>query len=197
MAIFFEERQLVTPGELLAEGDYIAGDNTYKDGDKIFASRVGLTNIDGQRIYVAAIKGRYIPSVDDLVIGKVVDITLSGWIVDINAPYEAMLFVSEAIERRFSSQKDVLTQIYNIGDLIMAKVIAYDRTRGPILTTIGLGLGKITRGKVIEITPTKIPRVIGKQGSMVSMLKRETNSYIGIGQNGRILVSSTNPEMRI
>jgi len=194
VTILFEKRQLVAPGELLAEGDYIAGDNTYKDGGKIFASRVGLANIESQRVHVVAIKGGYIPSVGDLVIGKVTDITLSGWIVDINSPYESMLFVSEAIERRFSSQKEVLTQIYNIGDLIMAKIIAYDRTRGPVLTTRGAGLGKITRGKVIEVTPAKIPRFIGKQGSMITMLKRETNSYIGIGQNGRILVSSANPE---
>lgn len=194
MPLLFEKRQLVTPGELLAEGDYIAGDNTYKDGDKILASRVGLTGMEGQRLYVTALKGGYLPSVGDFVIGKVVDISMSGWVVDINAPYEAMLFVSEAMERPFNPQRDVLTQIYTLGDLVMAKVLAYDRTRGPVLTTRGSGLGKITRGRVIRITPAKIPRVIGKRGSMVNMLKQETNCYIGIGQNGRILVSGVNPE---
>lgn len=194
MPIFFEKRQLITPGELLAEGDYFAGENTYKEGDKILASRVGLTNIDGQRLYVTALKGCYLPSFGDFIIGKVISIATSGWVVDINAPYEAMLFISDAIERQFNTQKDVLTQIYNVGDLVMAKVIAYDRTRGPILTTRGPGLGKITRGKVIEITPMKIPRVIGTRGSMVNMLKQEANCYIGIGQNGRILVSGVNPE---
>jgi exosome complex component RRP4 len=194
MPIFLEKKQLVTPGELLAEGDYIAGDNTYKEDDKILASRVGLIGIEGQRLYVTALKGCYIPSVGDFVIGKVVDISMSGWVVDINAPYEAMLFVSDVIERSFNPQRDVLTQIYNLGDLVKAKVIAYDRTRGPILTTRGSGLGKITRGRVVGITPAKIPRVIGARGSMVNMLKQETNCYIGIGQNGRILVSGVTPE---
>lgn len=194
MPIFFEKKQLVTPGELLAEGDYIAGDNTYKEDDKILASRVGLIGIEGQRLYVTALKGCYIPSVEDFVIGKVIDISMSGWVVDINAPYEAMLFVSDVIERSFNPQKDVLTQIYNLGDQVKAKIIAYDRTRGPILTTRGPGLGKITRGRVIGITPAKIPRVIGARGSMVNMLKQEINCYIGIGQNGRILVSGVTPE---
>jgi len=194
MPIFFEKKQLVTPGELLAEGDYIAGDNTYKEDDKILASRVGLIGIEGQILYVTALKGCYIPSVGDFVIGKVIDISMSGWVVDINAPYEAMLFVSDVIERSFNPQKDVLTQIYNLGDLVKAKVTAYDRTRGPILTTRGPGLGKITRGRVIGITPAKIPRVIGAKGSMVNMLKQEINCYIGIGQNGRILVSGVTPE---
>lgn len=194
MTILFEKKQLVTPGDLLAEGDYIAGNNTYKEGDKIFASRVGLANSEGRTIYVVALKGCYIPSPGDFVIGKVVDITPTGWIVDINAPYEAILFVSEAIDRPFNSQKNVLTRIYGVGDLIMAKIIAYDRTRGPVLTTRGPGLGKITQGRVLGITPTKIPRLIGKRGSMVNMLKRETGCYINIGQNGMVLISGRNPE---
>jgi exosome complex RNA-binding protein Rrp4 len=32
MPTFFERRQIVTPGDLLAEGDYIAEENTYKEG---------------------------------------------------------------------------------------------------------------------------------------------------------------------
>ena len=31
MPIFFEKKQLVTPGELLAEGEYLPGENTYME----------------------------------------------------------------------------------------------------------------------------------------------------------------------
>jgi len=194
MPLLFERNQFVTPGDQLAEGDYIPGSNTYRDGEKIFASRIGLANTDGRTIYVVAIKGCYIPNVGDFVIGKVTDITTAGWIVDINSPYDAILFVSEAVERSFNVQRDALTRIYNIGDLLMAKVVAYDRTRGPVLTTLEHGLGKITRGRVIGVTPTKIPRLIGKKGSMINLLKTETNCYINVGQNGMVLISGRNPE---
>src|SRR2546425_545307 len=39
---------------------------------------------------------------------------------------------------------------------------------------------------VIEISPTKVPRVIGKQGSMVSLIMDLTGCRIYVGQNGRI-----------
>ena len=57
-----------------------------------------------------------------------------------------------------------LSHMYVVGDLTLAQVIAFDRTRDPLLTTKGRGLGKITSGRVARITPAKIPRVIGKQG---------------------------------
>jgi len=50
------------------------------------------------------------------------------------------------------------------------------------------------RGQLVEITATKIPRVIGRKGSMVSMIKRETGCQITIGQNGLILISGKTPE---
>ena len=38
----------------------------------------------------------------------------------------------------------------------------------------------------MEITPTKVPRVIGKQGSMLTLIKDLTRCQIYVGQNGRI-----------
>jgi len=48
------------------------------------------------------------------------------------------------------------------------------------------GLRKMQGGQVIEISHSKVPRVIGKGGSMISMIKNQTNCRIFIGQNGRI-----------
>lgn len=194
MPVFYENRQLVTPGDLLAENDYISGENTYKESNKIYATRVGLFGHEDKRVYVVALKSFYLPVVGDTIIGKVLEVTLGGWIVDIRAPYVAMLRASDALERSFKPQKDDLPSIFDVGDHIVAKIVAYDRTRDPLLTVLERGLGKIARGQVIEITPTKIPRVIGKQGSMVNMIKQETGSQITIGQNGRILVSGKSPE---
>jgi exosome complex component RRP4 len=194
MPVFYERRQLVTPGDLLAENDYVPGENTHKENGKIYATRVGLVNYEDKRVYVVALKSFYEPMVGDTVIGKVIEVTLGGWIVDIRAPYVAMLRASDALERPFKPQKDDLPALFDVGDLLIAKIVAYDRTRDPLLTVLERGMGKITRGQMMEITPTKIPRVIGKQGSMVSMIKQETGCLITIGQNGRILISGKSPE---
>jgi exosome complex component RRP4 len=77
---------------------------------------------------------------------------------------------------------------------MIAQVIAFDRTRDPLLTTKGRGLGKVTSGRVARITPAKIPRIIGKKGSMITMLKKETGVDIIPGQNGVILAVGPNPD---
>ena len=194
MPIFFEKREIVVPGDLLAEGDYIAGENTFKEGNRIYASRVGLIEYANKKIQVVALRAFYVPRVGDTVIGKVVEVGVSGWIVDINSPYLALLRASDVLERGFNPRKDDLTAIYDVGDMIIAKIISYDRTQNPLLTVNERGLGKISRGQIVQITPTKIPRVIGRKGSMINVIKRETGCNIVLGQNGLILVSGRSLE---
>jgi exosome complex component RRP4 len=194
MPVFFEKKQLVAPGDLLAEGDYVSGDSTYKENGKVYASRLGLVDYDGRRVYVVALKAFYIPAPGDTVIGKVVETTPGGWVIDINAPQFARLRASDVVERSFKPETTDLPSIFDVGDLIIAKVVAYDRTRDPQLSIREPGLGKIMRGQLFEVTPTKIPRVIGRQGSMVSMIKRETGCQLTIGQNGLILISGRSPK---
>ncbi|UCC59075.1 MAG: RNA-binding protein [Candidatus Bathyarchaeum sp.] len=194
MPVFYEKKQLVAPGDLLAEGDYVPGDSTYKENGKIYASRLGLVDYDGRRVQVVALKAFYIPAPGDTIIGKVVETTPGGWVIDIKAPHLARLRASDVVERSFKPETTDLPSIFDVGDLIIARVVAYDRTRDPLLTVREPGLGKITRGRLIEVTPTKIPRVIGRKGSMVSMIKRETGCQLTLGQNGLVLVSGKSPE---
>ncbi len=194
MPVFYEKKQLVAPGDLLAEGDYVPGESTYKENGKVYASRLGLVDYDGRRVYVVALKAFYIPAPGDMVIGKVVETTPGGWVIDIKAPALARLRASDVVERSFKPETTDLPSIFDVGDLIIAKVVAYDRTRDPLLTIREPGLGKIMRGQLFEVTPTKIPRVIGRQGSMVSMIKRETGCQLTIGQNGLILISGRSPK---
>ncbi len=194
MPTFYERRQLVTPGDLLAEGNYSAGENTFKEDEKLYATRVGLVDYDERTVNVVALKAFYIPIVGDTIIGKVTDVTISGWLLDINAPYPALLRASDVMERSYHPQKDELSSIYDVGDLIIAKIVSYDRTRDPLLTVRDPGLGKITRGQIVEVTPTKIPRIIGRKGSMIGMIKRETGCHVLLGQNGLALVSGKDLE---
>jgi exosome complex component RRP4 len=194
LTLHVEKKQLVAPGEIVAEGGYFAGDNVYKENDKVFASRLGLVEVDGNRVLVVPIKGCYIPYLDDPVIGRIVDVGMSGWSVDINAPYPALLPASETFGHREPFPKADLTKIFDVGDLVLAKVIAFDRTRDPLITVKGPELGKATSGRIVKISPTKIPRLIGRKGSMISTLKKQTGCQIMVGQNGIVLVSGKSPE---
>jgi exosome complex component RRP4 len=194
MPTYFEKKQLVTPGELLAEGDYLAGNNTYVEESKVYASRIGLADCDNKRVNVVALRSFYFPKLGDVVIGTVLEVGFSGWTVDIEAPYTALLRASDVLSRPFKPQNDELSQVLNSGDLIVAKIASYDRAHDPQLTVGEPGLGKITRGQIIKVTPSKVPRVIGRKGSMISMIKQETACQIILGVNGVILVTGKNPK---
>lgn len=194
MPTFFEPKQIATPGDLLAEGDYVAGENTYGEDNRVYASRTGLVELDNKNVSIVALKAFYMPKPGDLVIGTVVDVGFNGWTVDLNGPYRAFLKPSDVLSRPFKPQKDELSQVLSAGDLVVAKIVSYDRTHDPQITVAEPGLGKITRGQVVTVTPTKVPRVIGKKGSMISMIKQETGCQIILGLNGVILVTGKTPE---
>ena len=193
MVIVAEPKQVVSPGELLAEGDHLLGDNAFRAGTQIYSACIGIFEVDGNRVFVVPLKGNYFPRSGDLVAGRVVDIGLSGWSVDIRAPYEAMLPASETPGPRGPRRRD-LSSSYDVGDVVLAEVLAFDRTRDPLLTVKGPGLGKVSTGRVVEISAAKIPRLIGRKGSMISMLKKETDCQITVGQNGVVLVWGKSPQ---
>ncbi|HUK84550.1 MAG TPA: exosome complex RNA-binding protein Rrp4 [Candidatus Acidoferrum sp.] len=189
MPIFFEKKQLVTPGEMLAEGDYLPGENTYIQEGKIYAQRIGLVDTDNKKVNVVALRAFYVPKMGDIIIGTVLEVGFNGWTVDIKSPYTALLRASDVLSRPFKPQNDELSAVLNAGDLIVAKIASYDRAHDPQLTVGEPGLGKITRGQILHVTPTKIPRVIGRKGSMISMIKQETGCQIILGLNGVVLVT--------
>jgi exosome complex component RRP4 len=66
--------------------------------------------------------------------------------------------------------------------------LKYDRTTEPSLTTVGPELGQIRGGFLLEIAVPKIPRLIGKAGSMIKLLNTLTSCKIFVAQNGVVWI---------
>ncbi|MGA2574199.1 MAG: exosome complex RNA-binding protein Rrp4 [Candidatus Methanomethylicaceae archaeon] len=184
-----EPRQLVVPGTLLAEGKYNVGFNAYREGEMVYSSVVGLADLRNDTVSVIPLRGCYIPYVEDVVIGEVKEVNPTMWALDILSPYEGILFAKEFLSKPLNTLKEDARSYLDIGEMVIAKVLSFDRTRNPSLTTRGDGLGKIQRGTVITVDFTRVPRIIGKKGSMINILKKESNCQIFVGQNGRIWIS--------
>ncbi len=194
MTVYVKSKQVVIPGEPLAYGRYEYQGPIYVVRQKLYSKVIGIVEIeDKKKITLIPLKGKYMPKEGDVVIGKIVDIGITGWTVDINSPYKAMLPVSEVLSRPTDAAKLDLSKLLDIGDLIVAKILAFEYTRDPLLTIKESKLGKITKGTLVEITPVKIPRVIGKKGSMINLIKNTLNVEVVIGKNGRILVVGDDP----
>ncbi|MBU1111365.1 MAG: exosome complex RNA-binding protein Rrp4 [archaeon] len=186
--ILVENKNVVIPGEILAKGmDYLPGDNTYREGEQILSKSVGLVTISGRVIKVTPLGGAYRPRVGDKIIGLVFDITMSGWRIKTNTAYPAMLNVKDATTRFVRKDED-LSKILAVGDYVVVKIIRVTSQNLIDLSMSDPDLYKINGGRIININPQKVPRVIGKQGSMVSVIKRYCNCDITVGQNGLILI---------
>jgi exosome complex component RRP4 len=176
-------REIIVPGELLDSGKLRPGSGTYVSDGKIYASQLGIKSTKSNYVNVIPLGGRYIPVTGDNVIGKVIDIGPSNWLIDINSPYPAPLHVNEVPWRvEFGDTARYL----NVGDTILAKVLMVDETKRVQVTMKDQGLRKLLGGQIIDISHSKVPRVIGKDGSMIQLIKSHTNCRIFVGQNGRI-----------
>lgn len=195
---YVEDRQLVTPGDLLAEGEYkIANPTTvYRKGNKYYAAVTGLAQVSDDTVNVIPLEGFYYPNPGDVVVGVIVNVGITNWEVDIRAPFTAILYAADALGRPVNPAKEDLTHYLDVGDIIVAKIEAFDRTRNPVLTIRGKDLGKVNEGAIVEISPVKVPRVIGKKASMLQTLQKETGCDITVGKNGRIIIKCGNPDMQ-
>ncbi len=190
-SILVKEREVIVPGEELAKGlDYLPSDGAFREGEKIISSRLGLFNLDGRLIKVIPLGGRYIPKKNDTVIGTVSDVLFSSWRVDIGWPFDAMVHLREG-SRDFIPNDAKLAKYYAPGELVVGKIINVSSTKVVDMSLKLPGCRKLGTGRVIEVQPTRVPRIIGKQGSMISMIKESTGCNIIVGQNGIIWISGT------
>ena len=181
-----EGRQIVIPGQIL--GDIPAfkpGRGTFVENKKIYAERLGVLNIQDNFINIIPLKGRYEPIVDDFVIGVVEEASTSNWMVDINAPYPALLHVHEVPwEIEFADTEKYL----NTGDAILAKVLSIDESKKLQITLNDRNLFKLKGGHIIEFEPSIYRRIMGKQYSMIEIIQKYTRCRIKVGKNGRIWI---------
>jgi len=188
--------RVVVPGDFLSDDVNRAGEGTYVDDGKVYAMKYGIMD-DKEEIKVVALSGKYVPSRGDVVIGKIVEISFPYWIVDIASPYEARLHMSELAkgeERRIEFGS--MNRYLDLGDLIVAKVLNVDAMmRVDLILKDEFKIGG--RGRLIEISHTKVPRVIGRSGSMIRMLKEKCNCFIFIAKNGRIWIKGSEDEMNL
>ena len=179
------ERKIIIPGEVIVKGnEYLPGEGTEKKGDEIVAVKFGLAEELNKLVKVIPLSGVYQPRRRNLVIGKVENITFNGWVIDIGTTNNAFLSVAE-VPRYIN--KDELEEMMDIGDMVVAKIWNINK-RGIDLTLKSRELGKIDEGIIVKINPNKVPRAIGKEGSMINLIKDETKCNIAVGQNGLIWI---------
>ncbi len=166
---FEMEKRVILPGEKIADGR-INAPNTFYDGGATYAAVIGMVDDEGRYI---PLENRYRPVVGDVVVGSVVDVRHAGYEVDLNLP-----------QGGFIPTRDVRLTL-QLGDFVICKIKS--------VTEVGdVDLGEVRRlpkGKIIEFPSAKVPRLIGKKSSMITLLNNYTGGDIMVGNNGYVWMS--------
>ena len=187
--ILVKERQLVIPGETLARGlDFLPSSGCYRENNELKSKLLGLVKLKDRFIGIIPLAGVYIPKTGDGIIGLIEDMQTTIWIADINSPYDAILTLGEAVGEYVDLNKTDISIYYDIGDLVYAKVLNVSKSKQVQLTMNDHRARKLISGRVLTITPSKVPRLIGKQGSMIELIKNSTKCQIIVGQNGVVWI---------
>ncbi|MFH0711986.1 MAG: exosome complex RNA-binding protein Rrp4 [archaeon] len=189
-----ERRQIVIPGETIVSGnEFLPGDGAYRDGADVVAGRYGIMNVSEKHVRVVPISGAYYPRRGNTIIGTIVDITFNGWLIDFGGAQNAFLPVAE-VPRYIN--KNEMREFLDFGESVIVKV--WDvKSRGVDVSMKMRGFGKIEGGMIVSIGANQVPRVIGKEGSMVKIIKNATGCEITVGQNGKIWISGHNTDSEI
>jgi exosome complex component RRP4 len=191
-----KNKDIVVPGDKLVEGmDILPGYGTYREAQAIYAERIGVVKVDGRTVKLIPLSGAYVPQRDDLIIAKVFNISMNGWNVETNSAYPAMLSLRDGSSDYIQRGAD-LSKYHSIGDYILCGVTNVTSQMLIDVTMKGPGLMKLTGGRVIKVDSNKVPRIIGKQGSMVGLIKEKTGCKISVGQNGLVWISGK-PDMEL
>ena len=188
------KRKYVIPGDVVTTGPFRPEQNVVLEGNKIISTTIGISEIYDDSVRVIPLTGKYIPKINDLVIGKVISHTSLSWELNINSCYVGFLPAQDVFGRDFSAHADELTSKLKSGDLVAARIANFDRTRDPLVTISDRDLGKIDSGDLVKISPSKVPRLIGKRGTMIQAIEMATNAAVTIGQNGWVVVSCESSE---
>ncbi|HDL02347.1 MAG TPA: hypothetical protein ENH20_00770 [Candidatus Pacearchaeota archaeon] len=189
-----EKRQIVVPGETVVSGnEFLPGDGAYRDGVDVIANRYGIANIFEKHVRVIPVSGAYYPKRGNTIIGTIVDITFNGWLIDFGGAQNAFLPVAEV--PRYVN-KDEMAEFLNFGESVIVKV--WDvKSRGVDVSMKMRGFGKIGGGMIVSVGANQVPRIIGREGSMVKMIKDATGCDVTVGQNGKVWISGKNTDNEV
>lgn len=178
---YFKNYDIVTPGDLLSDSSR-GGEGTYSEDKKVFSKYFGMLHASDRGMEVSPLTSVYTPHEGDDVIGQVVEVSSKYWVVDINAPYYTRL---DARDLNFRAEINELDRYIKRGEFIYARVFrVYLGNHAADISMRGSRYAKLPSNVIVRVDPMKLPRLIGKEGAMINMIKTGSGCDVIIAQNG-------------
>ena len=184
-----EEKELVTPGDTIYSGNELyPNSGVYEEDDKIISKYIGVVEYGQNSVRVVPMSGRYMPEEGDIVIAEISSVGYNNWRADLNSAYDGMLRIDVAVDEYIDLDEDDLTDYFDVGDAIVVEISSVTAGYDVNLSMEDKRCRKLRGGRIIEIYHSKVPRVIGKKGTMIKQIKEKTGCKIIVGQNGLVWI---------
>ena len=187
------ERKLVLPGDLM-ETKSKPGRGIFRKDGRVHASVIGHSSDKSGYINVNGIKGRYNPKTGDKIVAVCAETGPSIWRMDIGASFNSTLHHSES---GWKVPFGDTARFLSIGDAVWAEIFMVDAAGSHQISLKKDDCRKLYSGTIVKINPTNVPRVIGKQGSMITTIREKTQTRIQIGQNGYIWIDGKGDDISL
>lgn len=170
--------RIVIPGEVLVEKP-LRTENAMIEDNKTFSTVLGIFN--DEKGILTPLEGLWYPRRGDIVLGIVEEARLNSYNVELSSPFKGII-IAKFVETRLQR-----------GDVVEAEVKELDESK----TVVLMRPRKLFGGKVFDVKPSKIPRIIGKASTMLQQIRDGTKSSVTVGMNGRIWVKGGNVALAI
>jgi len=173
--------KIVLPGDMISDKP-LSIQNTIIEGGKTYATVMGL--VDEAKGSFIPFESVWHPKMDDQVVGVVETERNGVSIVDLNSPFKGLLILKHS------------TLELRVGDIIEAIVMAVKRESERVMIMLARPK-RLYGGRLLFVNVAKVPRIIGRESTMITQLIRGTKSNIQVGMNGVIWLKDGNVELAV
>lgn len=158
--------QLVVPGDVVtAEPGTLRGRGIVEREDgKLTATTCGVIEQQNKLLYVRPLKHRYIGSVGDVVVGRIVEVQTDRWAVEIGTSTLASLHLGSIhlpgnIQRRRTDEDTLkMREFFVENDILSAEVQKVVETGEVQLQTRNARYGKLQNGSLVNVPSVYVTR---------------------------------------
>ncbi|MFH0906110.1 MAG: KH domain-containing protein [archaeon] len=172
-------RQIVVPGDLLTTERKKLGENVYFENNAVYSSVLGILASNETSVSVIALNGVYVPQIGDGILALVKSENSLGYALELNSVTDSFI------------PKSILTKPLKIGTVLFVRIKNINSNDSIELDNINV----LPDGNIIKVSSVKVPRLIGKNDSMLNILKNYTECNIVIGKNGFIWYSGKSTQL--
>lgn len=157
---------IVVPGNpICATEGHVCGHGTFVQKNHLIANVAGQVRQVNKLVSVKPISSRYIGTVGDVVIGRVLEVQSKRWMVDVRSADTAVLPLSSihlsggALRRRTSADELGMRNILSERDVVVADVHSIHSDGSLALHARSMAYGKCTNGVLVSVPPSAVPKL--------------------------------------